>query len=107
MKSTNALGQAIFEFPADLPGNKEGYVELTAMVNDPKSVMKTAPALATLAIGSPTDKPGLTETRAWWSTRGNAPIWIILTYTLSVIIVWGFIFYILYSILQIRKLSKG
>jgi mono/diheme cytochrome c family protein len=74
IRTTNALGQAIFEFPADLPGNKEGYVELTAMVNDPKSVMKTTPASASLAIGAPTDKPGLTETRAWWSTRGNAPI---------------------------------
>ena len=107
IKTTNARGQALFEFPADLPGNKEGYVEFSAMVNDPKSVMKTTPASASLAIGVPTDKPGLTETRAWWSTRGKAPVWILLTYTLSVIIVWGFILYIVYSILKIRKLSNG
>jgi mono/diheme cytochrome c family protein len=107
IKTTNAQGQAVFEFPADLPGNKEGYVDVTAMVNDPKSVMKTTPATASFAIGAPTDKPSLTATRAWWSTRGNAPVWILLTYTLSVLIVWGFIFYILFSILKIRKLSNG
>jgi hypothetical protein len=107
IKTTNAGGKALFEFPADLPGSKDGYVEVSAMVNDPNGVMKATPATATLAIGVPTDKPSLTAARAWWSTRGNAPVWIILTYTLSVVIVWGFILYIVYSILKIRKLSNG
>ena len=107
IKTTNAKGQAVFEFPADLPGNRDGYVEVSAMVNDPKGVMKSTPAAATLAIGVPTDNPGLTDTRAWWSTRGKAPVWILLTYTLSVLIVWGFILYIVFSIMKIRKLSNG
>ncbi len=107
IKTTNAKGEVMFEFPADLPGNKDGFVEVTARVNDPKSVMKTTPANAALAIGAKTDKPSLTDTRAWWSVRSQAPIWILLTYTLSVIIVWGFILYIVYSIMKIRKLSKG
>ncbi len=107
IRTTNAAGLALFEFPADLPGNKDGNVALTAMVNDPKGIMKTTPADAAFGIGVPTEKPGLTETRAWWSHRGQAPVWILLTYTLSVVIVWGFILYIVYSILQIRKLSKG
>jgi hypothetical protein len=107
IKTTNARGEVMFEFPADLPGNKDGFVDVTARVNDPKSVMKTTPANAALAIGAKTDKPSLTATRAWWSVRSQAPIWILLTYTLSVIIVWGFILYIVYSILRIKKLSKG
>lgn len=108
IKTTNARGQVLFEFPADLPGNKEGYVEVSALVNDTKSQMKTTPATASFAIGAPTDRPSLTETRAWWSTRGNAPVWILITFTLSVIIVWGFILYILYSLLRMRKLkNKG
>jgi mono/diheme cytochrome c family protein len=103
IKTTNARGEARFEFPADLPGNRDGSVELTATVNDPKNQMRCTPVSATLAIGKPNDRPGLTETRAWWSTRDKAPVWIILTYTLSVIIVWGFIIRIVYTILQIRK----
>jgi hypothetical protein len=106
IKTTNARGEAVFEFPADLPGNKDGYVEVSAKVNDPKSAMKTTPASANLAIGMPTDKPSLTAVRAMWSTRGQAPLWILLTYTISVIIVWAFILYIVYTILKIRKISS-
>jgi len=107
IRTTNDKGTVLFEFPADLPGNKDGYVEVTARVNDPKGAMRTTPATAIMAIGVPTDKPGLTDTRAWWSTRDKAPVWIILTYTLSVVIVWGFIIYIVYSILKLRKVSKS
>jgi mono/diheme cytochrome c family protein len=106
-RTTNAGGQATFEFPADLPGDKDGYVDVSAMVNDPKNVMRTTPVTGKFAIGKPTAKPGLTATRAMWSTRSQAPVWILLTYTLSVIIVWGFIFYIFYTILKIRKLGKA
>jgi len=107
IKTTDAKGQVFFDFPSDIPGNKDGFVEITATVNDPKNIMKTTPATTILTIGVPTNRPSLTATRAWWSTRDHAPVWIILTYTFSVIIVWGFIIYIVYTILKIRKLSKG
>ena len=107
MKTTNASGEATFEFPADLPGNGSGSVELTARVNDPKNQMKTTPVTASFAIGVPTNRPGLTETRAWWSTRGHAPIALLLTYAFALVIVWGLILYILISILKIKKLSHA
>lgn len=103
IKTTNAAGLANFEFPSDLPGDKDGFVEVTAMVNDPNGLMRTTPATAALDLGKPTDRPGLTSTRAWWSTRDRAPVWVILTYTGSVIIVWGFIIYIIYMVLGMRK----
>lgn len=105
-KTTNEQGVASFEFPADIPGDKEGKVELTCRVNDASGSISSSPVTATYSIGVPTDKPGLTETRAWWSTRDKAPVWIIVTYLTTVLIVWGIIFYILYSILKIRKLNK-
>ncbi|MEI6433822.1 MAG: cytochrome c [Bacteroidota bacterium] len=107
MKTTNAKGEAAFEFPFDLPGNKDGYVDITVKVNDPKNLMKSTPASGSFAIGAPTDKPGLTETRAWWSTRDKTPIWLAITYTGSVLIIWGFIIYIIISILKIRKVAKA
>jgi len=106
IKTTNANGQVLFEFPADLPGNAEGYIEVSAMVNDPKSMMKTTPATGNFAIGVPMNKPGLTETRAWWSTRGHAPVWVLLAYSLTVLTVWGFIFYIVFSMSRIKRLGK-
>ncbi|MEI7982184.1 MAG: cytochrome c [Bacteroidota bacterium] len=105
-KTTRKDGTVIFEFPRDLPGDKEGKVELSALVNDPGDRLKSAPVRLTAAIGVPTDKPSLIATRAWWTNRRNAPVWIVITYTLSVMIVWGFILYIVYNILKIRKLNK-
>lgn len=105
-KTTGDQGAAIFDFPGDIPGDKEGKVEVTCRVNDASGSISSSPVTATYGIGVPTDKPGLTETRAWWSTRDKAPVWIIITYLTTVIIVWGIIFYILFSILKIRKLNK-
>lgn len=104
-KTSDARGMIAIDFPADLPGDKEGKVELTAKVNDPKGLMKTKAATATLTIAKATDLPGLTDTRAWWTTRDKAPVWIVALYGSSVLIVWGFIFYILFIILKIRKIS--
>ncbi len=106
-RTTQADGRVWFEFPADLPGNKEGYVELTATVNDPKSAMRTTPAESSLAIARSTDRPGLTSTRAWWTTRDKSPVWVAVTYTGAVIIVWGFIFYILYLVtVKMRRVGS-
>jgi mono/diheme cytochrome c family protein len=104
-KTTGEQGAASFDFPADIPGDKEGKVELTCRVNDASGSISSSPVTTTSRIGVPTDRPGLTETRAWWSTRDKAPVWIIITYLSTVIIVWGIIFYILFSILKIRKLN--
>lgn len=104
-KTTGEKGVASFGFPSDLPGDKDGKLELTCRVKDASGSISSSPVTTTYTIGVPTDKPGLTETRAWWSTRDKAPVWIIITYSLSVITVWGIIFYILFLMLKIRKLG--
>lgn len=105
-KTTGESGTAFFDFPADLPGDKEGSIELVCRVNDASGKITSAPVIKTLTIGVPTDKPGLTETRAWWSARDKAPIWIIATYTLTVLIVWSIIIYIVISVIRIRRYSN-
>jgi hypothetical protein len=103
-KVTNDKGFVLFDIPANLRGDKDGFVDLTAMVNDPSGKTVEAKVKATVAAGKPTDVPSLTATRAWWTVREDAPVWVILTYSLSVIIVWGFIIRIVFSVLRIRKI---
>jgi hypothetical protein len=103
-KMTNDKGVVLFDIPSNLRGDKEGFVDLTAMVNDPSGKTVEAQVKETVAAGKPTIAPSLIATRAWWTVREDAPIWVILTYTLSVIIVWGFIIRIVYSVLRIRKI---
>ncbi|MEI8005514.1 MAG: cytochrome c [Bacteroidota bacterium] len=106
-KPTSEYGYAGFDWPQDLPGDKKGNVIVTARVNDPTGSMQEALVKDTLTIGVPTDKPSLTDTRAMWSTRDKAPVWIILTYTLAVIVVWYFIIYIILAVLDIRKIKHA
>jgi len=106
-KATSDFGYASFDWPQDLPGDKTGNVIVGAKVNDPTGNLQEAIVKDTLAIGVPTDKPSLTDTRAMWSTRDKAPVWVILAYTLSVLVVWYFIFYIILSVLDIRKIKQA
>jgi len=103
---TSEYGYAGFDWPQDLPGDRSGNVILTARLSDPSQNMQEAMVRDTFAIGVPSDKPSLTDTRAMWSTRDKAPVWMILTYTLSVIVVWYFIIFIILSVLDIRKIKQ-
>lgn len=98
---TNAGGLATFKFPSDLPGDKEGNVELVVNVNDDfygeiESVQK-------LKVGVPTDKPGLTEKRAIWNVLKKAPVWIIVTYTSILLAVCAALLYIINSLRKLKK----
>lgn len=104
--TTNAQGIAKFTFPGDLPAQRDGFSELVARVLDPKGLMRTTPDTLRIAAGKSNNQPSLIETRAWWSVRLKAPVWIILTYTLSVLIVWGFIIYIVLLMVKFHKSGK-
>ena len=104
-KITNDKGEALFDLPANLPGDRLGYIDLTAMVHDNSGRTSEAQVKATISAGKPTVVPSLIATRAWWTVREQAPIWVILTYSISVLIVWGFILYIIYSVMRIRKIE--
>ena len=106
-KPTSEAGYSSFDWPQDLPGDISGKVILRARVYDPSGVLPEAMICDTLSIGVPTDNPPVTDTRAWWTTRDKAPVWAILTYGLAVIIVWYFIFYIVLSVLNIRRIKPN
>ncbi len=106
-KPTSESGYAGFDWPQDLPGDKAGNVIIGARVNDPSGSMREAIVSDTLSIGVPTDKPSLTDTRAMWSTRDKAPVWMIITYVLAVLVVWYFIIHIVLSVLDMRKIKQA
>ena len=104
-KTTNSRGLALFDFPSDLPGGKFGILELSASVKDESGLVYSNTANARLAIGKPFILKSLTDARAMWSVRSKAPIWLILIFSISVITVWGFIFYILLSLKKIKQIN--
>ncbi|MCX6248959.1 MAG: cytochrome c [Bacteroidetes bacterium] len=104
-KSTNAAGFAFFDFPADLPGGEFGILDLAARVKDETGNLNANEAKASLAIGKPVILKSLTDARAMWSVRSKAPLWLILTFSFSLITVWGFIFYILVSLIKLKQIN--
>jgi len=103
-KITDSKGEIFFDIPDHLKGDRHGFVDLIAMVHDKSGKTAEYQVKATVPAGKANLAPSLTDTRAWWSTRDKAPVWVILSYSLAVIFVWGFIIRIVFSVLRMRKM---
>ena len=102
--TTNGQGLAMFEFPSDLPGGRFGILDLSLRGSKmkPGYLIQTRP-MRISAIGKPFLLKSLTHAHAMWSVRSKAPLWLVLTFSLSLIAVWGFIFYILISLKKLKQ----
>ena len=105
-KTTDNQGLAIFNFPKNLPGDAIGSVALVAKPVD-EVAFGEAKADTAMTIGVATNRAPLNEPRALWNVVQKTPIWLLLTYTLTVLAVWGFIFYVLLQVRAIFKLGES
>lgn len=103
-KVTNKRGEVTFDFPKNIPGNKYGIINLITRVNDETGLLGEAEASIKAGIGIATHPLSLTAQRAMWNIRSKAPVWLMLTYSLGVIVVWGLILYIILSVAKIKKI---
>ncbi len=97
-------GSVIFNFPADLPGDKEGMINCLVKIND--EIYGEVEREFSMKSGIPTDKPSLTEKRAMWNVLSKAPVWLLITYTLVVVGIWSFLILIILRIFKINKIGK-
>jgi mono/diheme cytochrome c family protein len=104
-KLTNKRGEVTFDFPKEIPGNKYGTVTLISRVNDETGLLGEAETSIKAGIGIAINTVSLTAERAMWNVRSKAPIWVMLSYSLVVIVVWGFILYIIISVARIKNIS--
>jgi hypothetical protein len=96
-------GSASFEFPSDLPGDKEGNLTILARFEE-NPVFGNVEKKETLKWGLTTDYSVPTSHRALWTK--TAPKWMI--YTLSVLLtgVWGHYLFALISLIRIKMDAK-
>lgn len=96
-------GTASFEFPSDLPGDKEGNLTVLARFEE-NPVFGNVERRETLKWGLTTDYSVPRSHRALWTK--TAPKWMI--YTLSVLLtgVWGHYLFALISLIRIRMNAK-
>jgi hypothetical protein len=102
-RTTDIQGVALFNFPATLPGDSSGMVQLLVKPTDEAAFGETK-TMTAMKIGIPTYRPPLNEQRALWNVNRKTPIWLLLTYVFSVLAAWALIVYVM---LQLRLLFKS
>lgn len=104
-RTTDNNGEAIFNFPKNLPGDTAGNINLTVSLIDEVGSFGEGETKARIKVGMPFTPVSLIDTRAMWSVRGNAPLWIVIIYCGAVFLVIGFVVYILKQLLKMRKMG--
>jgi hypothetical protein len=99
-KTTGREGLAVFKIPAGLPADTSGNLHLSAAFVD-EDIFGSAVKDTVLQAGVKITPVSLTKERAMWNVVRKAPLWILLTFTLGVFGVWGFIFLILFKLRDI------
>jgi mono/diheme cytochrome c family protein len=100
LKTTNKDGLASFRIPANLPGDTSGMVEVSARFTNEETFGSVSKDTLIMA-GIKTIPVSLVAQRAMWNNVRMAPVWIILTYSLGLLVSWGFIFYVLMKLRDI------
>jgi hypothetical protein len=104
-KTTDKDGNAYFKVPEGMPGDTSGNIRLSAAFAD-EEIFGSVTKDTVLQAGTKTIPVSLTRDRAMWNVVRKAPVWIILTFTLGVLGVWGFIFLILFRLRDIYIIGK-
>ena len=105
--TTDSSGVATAEFTrAGIPGNENGNIVLVARVDDHElygnlQIKKIVPwGVVTKA------RTDFFEQRTLWSTRAQAPIWLMLLAYSIIASVWGVLIYLVIQLFKIKKLGK-
>jgi hypothetical protein len=99
-KFTNEDGIASFAIPSGLPGDTAGNLQVSARFTD-EDLFGSVSRDTLIQAGIKVVPVSLVSERAMWNIVQKAPLWILLTYLLGVLLVWGFIFLVLFKLRDI------
>lgn len=102
---TNDKGYAVFQIPDSIPGDKDGMLAIIARLSEASGYGEAEKTME-LKAGSPSQWVSLTDPRAMWNVRAKAPVWLILSYSLTLIGVLATLVFILLQIRKIHSLGK-
>jgi hypothetical protein len=104
-KITAKDGKALFRIPDDLPGDTAGKIIVRARFTDEETFGSVTKDTA-LQAGIKISPVSLVAERAMWNNVRKAPVWVILTYSAGMLLVWGFIFLVLLKLRDIYIIGK-
>lgn len=104
-KITDKTGKAVFRVPERMLGDSLGNITISARFID-EDVFGSDSKDTVLAAGITTIPVSLVAERAMWNTVRKAPLWILITYVLGVMVALGFIMLVLMKIRDIHIIGK-
>lgn len=103
---TKANGKVTVRFPEKIIGDKDGNTKIIVKVENNMMYNDVADTIETKWGFPIVTEDAAFEERSLWGSRDKSPIWLLLLANGIIIIVWGFIFYVIYNIFRIKKSSK-
>lgn len=106
--STDETGVASIKFPNDLPGDCNGTVVVSAKVEDDDNYgsFEAKDSIKWGTIVSVTAQEEEWNERSLVGSGNKAPVYLITTAGVIMIVVWGTLLYVIYSLVKIKKAGK-
>ncbi|MBI2967817.1 MAG: hypothetical protein HYY40_08395 [Bacteroidetes bacterium] len=101
---TDENGKLSAGLPLDIPGNHNGTITIGAKIDDHENfgtveVTKDVPWSV-----PPKESPAIERTL--WSSGANAPLPLVISSVVIIVVIWGTIFYLIFLLFKIRRISK-
>lgn len=97
---TDEEGQTSVEIPANLPADAKGNLQFIARLEDDENFGNLEAALVE-KWGIPVSDKIENQPRALWSS--NPPVWMLVTFIILMVAVWGHYIVIVYELFRLRK----
>jgi hypothetical protein len=104
-ETTDENGDITVEFPAGIPGDTAGNLIIVAKVED-HELFGNLEFRRKINWGVPLIIDPNKHVRELWSSRANAPFYLIFIVNAMLIGIWGVIAYIVYQVFLIKKLGR-
>jgi hypothetical protein len=105
-KTTGKDGLAKFRIPDNLPGDTAGNIKVSARFTD-EEVFGSVSKDTLLCAARKTIPVSLVAERAMWNSVRKAPVWIILTFSAGLLLVWSFIIFVLFKLRDIFIIGEA
>lgn len=100
---TDELGIAYVDVDPTLPGDAEGKLDIMVKVTKGYGLAKMN---ANMIMAKPTVRKSAIEGRHIWSNDKNAPIWLKVSFFITIFGVWFVLFFIVFGLRGINKANK-
>ena len=104
-ETTDEDGTVLVKFPADIPGDSLGNLVIVAKVEDHER-FGNLEFRRKINWGVPVVIDHAKKARELWSSRANAPIYLIVFVNSMLIGIWGVILYIVYQAYKIYRIGR-